>query len=204
MLFINNSMLTVYKGRPESTEGRIDIEVAVYDLLDRLGVEYERVDHAPAMTMEVCRAIDEAFGRIHLSDNKPLEVPEDGEPHAVVCKNLFLTNKQHSRLFLLMMPGDKKFLTKNLSAQINSARLSFADEVLLKEKLGLTPGSVSVFGLMQDHGGEVELLIDRDLLVCDHVGCHPCINTSSLRLRTSDLFERILPALHHEPTLVTL
>ena len=197
-------MLTIYKGRPADCSGRLEGEVKVYELLEGLGVEFERVDHEPAMTMEVCRAIDEAFGRIHIGDEGLVDVPADGEPHAVVCKNLFLTNKQRSRFFLLMMPGDKKFLTKNLSAQINSARLSFADEVLLQQKLGLTPGSVSVFGLMNDRGSEVELLIDKDLLVCDHVGCHPCINTSSLRLKTTDLIERILPALGHEPTFVTL
>ena len=173
------------KGRPESAEGRLDKEMRVYDLLDSLGVEYERIDHEPAMTMEICEQIDASRG-------------------ALICKNLFLCNRQQTDFYLLMMPADKPFKTKDLSAQIGSSRLSFATAEFMEEFLDITPGSVSVMGLMNDKDKRVRLLIDADVLKEEYVGCHPCINTSSLRLRIADLRDKIIPALAHEPTIVTL
>ncbi len=173
------------KGRPESREGRLDKEMRVYDLIDSLGVEYERIDHEPAMTMEICEQIDASLG-------------------ALICKNLFLCNRQQTDFYLLMMPADKPFKTKDLSAQIGSSRLSFATAEFMEEFLDITPGSVSVMGLMNDKDRRVRLLIDADVLKEEYVGCHPCINTSSLRLRTADLRDKIIPALAHEPTVVTL
>lgn len=173
------------KGRPESAEGRLDKEMRVYDLLDSLGVEYERIDHEPAMTMEICEQIDASLG-------------------ALICKNLFLCNRQQTDFYLLMMPAEKPFKTKDLSAQIGSSRLSFANAEFMEQFLDITPGSVSVMGLMNDKDRRVRLLIDADVLSEEYVGCHPCINTSSLRLRTADLCDKIIPALSHEPTVVTL
>ena len=173
------------KGRPESAEGRLPKEMRVYDLLDSLGVEYERIDHEPAMTMEICEQIDASLG-------------------ALICKNLFLCNRQQTDFYLLMMPADKPFKTKDLSAQIGSSRLSFATAEFMGEFLDITPGSVSVMGLMNDKDKRVRLLIDADVLKEEYVGCHPCINTSSLRLRRADLRDKIIPALAHEPTVVTL
>ena len=173
------------KGRPESREGRLDKEMRVYDLLDSLGVEYERIDHKPAMTMEICEQIDASLG-------------------ALICKNLFLCNRQQTDFYMLMMPADKPFKTKDLSAQIGSSRLSFATAEFMEKFLDITPGSVSVMGLMNDKDKRVRLLIDADVLKEEYVGCHPCINTSSLRLRIADLRDKIIPALAHEPTVVTL
>ena len=177
--------MELQKGRPADTAGRLEKEIRTYDLLDRLGVAYERVDHAPAMTMEVCQEIDQTL-------------------QAVICKNLFLCNRQETTFYLLMIPGDKKFKTKDLSAQIHSSRLSFAKETYMEEFLDITPGSVSVLGLMNDREHRVQLLVDRDVLKGDYIGCHPCINTSSLRIRQKDMWEKIVPALEHEPVFVTL
>ena len=195
--------LTIYKGRPGNITGRQEREVRVYDLLDSIGVDYDRLDHAPAMTMEVCDAVNAAFGRMTLEEFKA-EDSNDRTKHAIICKNLFLCNRQNTKFYLLMIPGDKKFLTKNLSAQINSARLSFAGEEDMLKFLDVTPGSVSVLGLMNDHGHIVQLLIDSDVLQSEYVGCHPCINTSSLRMKTKDLMEKVIPALQHEPVIVNL
>ena len=195
--------LTIYKGRPGNITGRQEREVRVYDLLDSIGVDYDRLDHAPAMTMEVCDAVNAAFGRMTLEEFKA-EDSNDRTKHAIICKNLFLCNRQKTKFYLLMIPGDKKFLTKNLSAQINSARLSFAGEEDMLKFLDVTPGSVSVLGLMNDHGHIVQLLIDSDVLQSEYVGCHPCINTSSLRMKTKDLMEKVIPALQHEPAIVNL
>ena len=177
--------LVLQKGRPVDTTDRLDKEVRTYDLLDRLGVEYDRVDHAPAMTMEDCKEVDEIL-------------------ESMVCKNLFLCNRQETAFYLLMIPDTKVFHTKDLSAQIHSSRLSFAKETYMEELLDITPGSVSVLGLMNDREHRVQLLVDRDVLEGDYIGCHPCINTSSLRIRQKDMWEKIVPALEHEPVFVTL
>ena len=171
--------LVLQKGRPADTTGRLDKEIRTYDLLDGLGVEYDRVDHAPAMTMEDCKEVDEIL-------------------ESMVCKNLFLCNRQETAFYLLMIPDTKVFHTKDLSAQIGSARLSFAKPEYMEKFLDITPGSVSVLGLMNDTGHRVQLLIDEDVLNSEFVGCHPCINASSLRLRTKDLIEKILPAVEHD------
>lgn len=195
--------LTIYKGRPGNITERQEREVRVYDLLDSIGVDYDRLDHAPAMTMEVCDAVNAAFGRMTLEEFKA-EDSNDRTKHAIICKNLFLCNRQKTKFYLLMIPGDKKFLTKNLSAQINSSRLSFAGAEDMLKFLDVTPGSVSVLGLMNDHDRVVQLLIDSDVLQSEYVGCHPCINTSSLRMKTKDLMEKVIPALQHGPVIVNL
>ncbi|MCF0159945.1 MAG: prolyl-tRNA synthetase associated domain-containing protein [Bacteroidaceae bacterium] len=195
--------MTIHKGRPTDPTGRAERELRVYDLLDSLGVESDRLDHEPAMTMEVCEAINAAFGRMTLAEFQA-ETGEEHTKHAIICKNLFLCNRQKTRFYLLMIPGDKKFLTKDLSAQINSARLSFAGEEEMQNYLDIMPGSVSVLGLMNDKTNAVQLLIDKDVLQSDRVGCHPCMNTSSLRMQTKDLLEKVIPAMHHDPIIVEL
>ena len=177
--------MQLYDGRPADTAGRSEHETATYDLLDSLGIAYKRTDHEHADTMEACRAIDGVLG-------------------VLICKNLFLCNRQKTRFYLLLMPGDKPFHTRDLSAQINSSRLSFGSPEDMERLLGVSPGSVSVMGLMNDPQGLVTLLIDSDMLRGEDFGCHPCVNTSSLKLRTSDLTGVFLPAVRHEPTIVEL
>ena len=172
-------------GRPADWAQRLPKEIRCYDLLDSLGIAYQRIDHEPAMTMEACAAIDAALD-------------------ATICKNLLLCNRQCTDFYLLMIPGDKVFKTSVLSKEIGSSRLSFAKPEYMLEYLDITPGSLSVLGLMNDKNMRVRLLIDRDLLDSDTFGCHPCINTSSLRIRTKDLMTKILPAMGHEPTIVEL
>ena len=179
--------MELQNGRPETTSGRLNKEIRVYDLLDKLGITYQRVDHEATMTMEACEEIDRALG-----DN------------TTICKNLFLCNRQETDFYLLLMPGDKPFKTKDLSAQIHSARLSFAKPEYMEKYLDITPGSVSVLGLMNDSEKKVQLLIDEDVMKEPYFGCHPCINTSSLKFTTEDLMQKIIPALEHEPVTVTL
>lgn len=172
-------------GRPASGEGRLAKEMRVYDLLDRLGIAYERTDHDPAMTMDDCMEID-----------RILEL--------IICKNLFLCNRQETQFYLLMMPGDKAFKTKYLSAQLGVARLSFGKAEQMERLLDVTPGSVSIMGLMNDPENRVQLVIDEDVLRDPCIGCHPCINTSSLKIATADILEKFLPAVHHQPIIVHL
>lgn len=178
-------MLELMTGRPVDCSGRLEKEIRTYDLLESLHVEFQRIDHEVAMTMEACAEIDEVL-------------------RAAICKNLFLCNRQETDFYLLLMPGDKKFKTKDLSAQLGVARLSFANETYMEEFLNITPGSVSVMGLMNDHEGRVQLVIDEDILREEEIGCHPCINTSSIKFRVKDLLETILPAVEHKPIIVQL
>ena len=177
--------MELVNGRPASNEGRLSKEIRCYDLLDALAVPYQRIDHEEANTMEACAAIDQVLD-------------------ATICKNLLLCNRQCTAFYLLMIPGDKVFRTSDLSKKIGSSRLSFAKAEYMLEFLDITPGSVSVLGLMNDHDNRVQLLIDEDVLGGEYFGCHPCINTASLRIKTKDLMEKILPAVGHEARIVTL
>ena len=172
-------------GRPASAQGRLDKEMKVYDLLDSLHIPYERTDHEAAGTMADCLEVDRILG-------------------VIICKNLFLCNRQKTKFYLLMMPGDKPFKTKDISAQIGSARLSFAGEAEMEAYLDITPGAVSIMGLMNDTDNRVQLLIDKPVMESELLGCHPCVNTSSLRMKTRDVIEKFLPAVHHAPIVVDL
>ena len=172
-------------GAPRNIEERLHKEQRVYAFLDSLGIEYKRVDHEPAMTMEACEAIDKALG-------------------AAMCKNLFLSNRQETAFYLLLIPGDKPFKTKDLSAQLGVARLSFGKAEYMEEYLDITPGSLSILGLMNDKNNNVQLLIDEDVLSAELIGCHPCVNTSSLSMTVKDMQEKIIPALTHTPITVKL
>ena len=177
--------MIVFEGRPEQNDGRLEREIRTYDFLDQIGIAYLRTDHEPADNMEACFLIDSV-----------LEVE--------ICKNLFLCNRKKTAFYLLMMPGRKIFRTKELSAQILSSRLSFADPEDLLRYLDIEPGAVSIMGLMNDREKTVRLLIDEDVLQDDYVGCHPCVSTSSLKIRTKDITERFLPATGHSYQVVRL
>ena len=177
--------MELYNGRPVNEDGRLEREIRTYDLLDSLSIPYQRTDHERADNMEACNEIDAVLG-------------------VLICKNLFLCNRQKTQFYLLMMPGDKKFKTKELSSQINSARLSFAGAEDMLKYLDIEPGAVSIMGLMNDREHAVKLLIDEDVLQGEYVGCHPCVCTSSLKIRTQDVLEKFLPAVGHEYRTVHL
>lgn len=175
---------TLYEDIP-SQEGREEKEMAVYRLLRELQIPYKRLDHEPMETMEACQDVDKLL-------------------HIHMCKNLFLCNSQKTAFYLLMMPGEKKFKTKELSKQIGSARLSFASEEYMVKFLNIHPGAVSIMGLMNDTDKQVNLLIDEDVLKDEYLGCHPCVNTASLQLRIKDVLEKFLPFTGHEYRTVHL
>lgn len=177
--------MELLQGRPGDYESRLPKEQRAYDLLDSLGISYYRVDHQPAMTMEACRDVDAVLG-------------------TPMCKNLLLCNRQETDFYLLLLPGEKVFKTKDLSRQIGSSRLSFAGGEHMEKLLDITPGSLSILGLANDKENKVRLLIDEEVLQAPCLGCHPCINTSSLRISMEDVKEKLIPALGHEPTLVHL
>jgi Ala-tRNA(Pro) deacylase len=173
------------EGRPADLLGRLPKEIRSYELLDGLGISYYRIDHDPAMKMEACAEIDKALG-------------------ATICKNLFLCNRPKTTFYLLMMCADKHFETRPVSDQVGSSRLCFAPPEYLEKFLDITPGSVSVLGLMNDKEKRVSLVIDNDLLKNEYIGLHPCINTSTLKISMKDILEKVIPALEHTPVFVTL
>ncbi|MGI6069793.1 MAG: prolyl-tRNA synthetase associated domain-containing protein [Blautia sp.] len=175
---------TRYRDKP--TDGcRLPKEMAVYELLEQLKIPYVRVDHEVTATIEECEAVDRILD-------------------CQICKNLFLCNRQKTDFYLLLMPGEKPFKTKDLSRQIGSARLSFAEPEFMEEFLNITPGSVSIMGLMNDTNGRVKLLIDREVAEAEEIAFHPCINTTSMKTKTRDILEKFLPYVKHEYQVVDL
>lgn len=175
----------VEHGRPKDTSNRLSKEVEVYDLLDSLNIEYDRLDHEAIFDMNRLKEVREYLG-------------------VSINKNLFLCNTQKTRFYLLLMPGDKPFKTKELSHQINSSRLSFGPEDKLLELLNVTSGSVNIMTLMYDKADQVQLVIDEDLLKGEYFGFHPMINTTSLKVKKEDMLDKYLKHVHHEPIFVTL
>lgn len=149
-------------------------EEAAFDALEKLGIDYDRVSSEPADNMEKCAEVSKVLG-----------MP--------ICKNLFLCNRQKTQFYLLAMGPDKPFHTKDLSHQIGSARLSFAPEEELWNLLHCTPGSATVLGLMNDTQHAVRFLMEREIYEAEYLSCHPCICTSSLKLKTADILEKFLP-----------
>lgn len=175
-----------YEGRPtEGNELRTEAELKVYDFLDKLGVNYTTLCHPAAFTMEECEMVRKDAG-------------------APVFKNLFLTNRQQTDFYLLMIPADKPFKTKYLSSQLGCARLSFAGAEQMDQYLHIHPGAVSPMGLIHDKAHKVRLIIDEDLKECTTYACHPCVNTSSIVMTLNDLLEKVIPATGHDHTWVAL
>ena len=177
--------LKLETGRPQDLTGRLEKEVRVYDLLDELGITYQRIDHEEANTMEACAEVDKMLG-------------------VTICKNLFMCNRQQTEFYLLMIESSKIFKTKYLSAQLGTSRLSFAPPEFMEEFLDIKPGAVSVMGIMNDHGNRVQLVMDKPIFEAENVACHPCISTSTVVISRADLMEKLLPAVHHEPIMVDL
>ena len=165
--------------------GRLGIEMETYALLDRLGMAYQRLDHDATATVDDCVDVERILG-------------------IEICKNLFLCNSAESAFYLLMMPGGKKYRAPLLSRQLATTRLSFASAASMERLLRVSPGAVSVLGLMHDTDHAVRLLIDKDVLHHTHVGCHPCVNTASLKVSLDELLSKFLPHTGHEPIFVEL
>ncbi|MGI5898751.1 MAG: prolyl-tRNA synthetase associated domain-containing protein [Christensenellales bacterium] len=172
----------IYEKKP-APEGRSPLEMASYELLDSLAVKYQRVDHEPAMTIDDCKDVDALLG-------------------IGICKNLFLCTANKQNFYLLLMPGHKPFKSKVFSKLVGSSRLSFASPEHMAKHLGVSPGSVSVLCLLEDKEQKVRLVIDKELLKDEFFGCHPCANTSSIKISTADLFDKVLPAMERRPLMV--
>lgn len=175
----------VYKGRPETNENRLSKEIEVYDFLDSLSIEYERVDHNAADTIEACLEVEKVIG-------------------VGICKNLFVCNRTKTEYYIIMMSGHKAFRTADVSKKIGCSRLSFASAEDMEKLLGVTPGSVTVMALKNDTARRVKLVIDRDIINGEYIRCHPCINTSTLKIKTEDLLRVFLTKVKHTPMIIDI
>ncbi|MDR1630914.1 MAG: prolyl-tRNA synthetase associated domain-containing protein [Oscillospiraceae bacterium] len=175
----------LYIGRPKTNDDLFENEIKTYDLLDRLHIPFERASHESAKTIADCGEIEAVLG-------------------GGICKNLFLTDSRKTQFFLLLMPGDKPFKTAVVSKILGTSRLSFGPEEQMTEYLRLLPGSVSVMGLQFDADQKVRLLIDKEVADASVIRCHPCRNTATLNIKTTDLFEKILPAISHDPLILEI
>ena len=177
--------MELFKGRPADLSDRTEKEIRVYDFLDSLDIEYFRLDHVPAFGSEeeLCREIENSLG-------------------ARICKNLFLANRQRTKFYMLMIPDHKVFRSSDISKQAGSSRLHFAESEYMEELIDCSSGSASVMGLMNDTEHKVQLLVDDDVINSEYVGCHPCINTSSLRIRSGDIFDKFVKATGHDFIIV--
>ena len=175
----------LHHGRPGNDAERSNLERSAYDFLDRLGIPYDRVDHDPAATIADCEGIDRILG-------------------TDMCKNIFLCNRQRTAFYLLLLPGGKQCVTKDFAKALGVARTSFASHEDMERLLGIRPGAVTILSLMNDAERKVRLVIDREVLGKEWIGCHPLVNTSSLRIRTDDLLNVFLPAVGHDATVIDL
>ena len=154
-------------------------------MLDGLGVQYEMIEHAPAMGM----------------DDLPPIVEKLGPPF---FRNLFLCNRQKTEFYLLLIVGDKPFRTAEVSKKLGVSRLSFSDAETLDAMLGVTPGAVNPLSLIYDRDKKIHLVIDREILSWQRACLHPGVNTKSIAVSMEDFKSRILPHLGYEPTILEI
>lgn len=143
-------------------------EQKVYDVLNELNITYTRYEHEPVYTIEELDKVDIDFKGAH-------------------CKNLFTRNRKGDIHYLIVVEESKKVDLKKLSEQIGSTPLSFASEERLFKHLGLKPGAVSPFGIINNEDKKVKVIIDKDLEKLEYIGAHPNVNTATVVLSFSDL-----------------
>lgn len=158
--------------------------MTIYEVLAELGIDYTRYDHEPVHTCEAALAA----------------VPD---PSSVQTKNLFLRDKPGRRHFLLVTTCEKAVDIKKFAEAIGAGHLSFGSAERMQKHLGLTPGSVTVLGLINDPSHNVELYVDADVWSRDRWNCHPLINTATLVIAKPDI-EKFLAHTGHTPHIVKL
>jgi len=178
---VMEELRTIYSARP--TDKRSDEEEAVYDVLEMLDIPFERMDWLPED--EGSENVYEHLGIMRL-------------------KNLLLCNAQKTKFYLLVMPASVPFKSSVLSKQLGTARFSFAPEENLRELLHVKPGSASILGLHNDKNGVVNLCIDERVLENEYYGCHPCVNTTSLKIKTEDILNKFLAHTGHFYSVVRM
>ena len=157
----------------------------ICDYLKNLGIEFSVISHDAAETLEKCAEIEKIIG-------------------GKICKNLFLQTTTGSVHYLLMMSSKKKFVTKEVSKLLGSSRLSFASGEKMEEMLGTSSGSLSITSLVFDKDKKVKLAIDKDVISEEYICCHPCDCTATLKIKTSDVTDILIPSLGVAPIIIDI
>lgn len=164
---------------------RSALEMKVYDKIRETGIPFERVDNDSISTMEECAEVGEVLG-------------------TEICKSILACTRNKSDYYLIIMPGDKRFVTKLVSHAIGSSRLSFASPEDMEELLGTTPGNASPLSVVNDKDGRVKLVMDSELAGGELIACNTGANTTHIRFRTADLLDKYLPACGHEALVIDI
>jgi len=156
----------------------------IYEFFDKGNIEYQRFDHPPVFTVE----------DVHrLTPDLP----------GAKTKNLFLRDKKGNRHFLVVLPADKRINLKALPKVLESSKISFGSPDRLMENLGVTPGSVSLFAIVNDQKNKVEVIIDESLWASEAFQFHPLVNTSTLVI-SRDSIKRFLAVTGHEAKIIDI
>lgn len=161
------------------------LEGKVHQLLNELKIDFWWVDNDEVSSMEECIEINNSLG-------------------AEIVKTVFLCNRQKTIFYLMILPPNKPFDSKAFSAAMNAPRLSFASGELMEQYLGVTPGSATIMGLINDTDNNIELVIDKDIAEKEWFACNPGTNKSHIKLKTSDLLGKVLPSINHIPKVISL
>lgn len=161
------------------------IQENIYLLLEKLGIDFTRVENEPAVSMEDCKNIDKAFGE-------------------ETIKTIFLTNRQKTKFYLLSMPASKPFITKDFGSALEIPRVSFADGELLLEMLGTPHGAATPLSIIRDEENKILMVIDEDIMKKEKLVVTDSTLHGYICLKGKDLVEKFLPVSGHQPILVKL
>lgn len=157
----------------------------ICDFLNENGIEYEKFTHNSVSSIEECKEIESIVG---------------GE----ICKNLLLRNTPGTAYFLLSMKGNKAFVTKDISKKLGVSRLSFVSPEEMLLLVNTAPGSLGLMSLIFDENKKIRFAVDKDLLENEFFCCHAGINTCTLKIKTQDVFEKLLPLMRIEANIIEI
>lgn len=173
----------IYTSAP--LEERSSLEMKTYQILDKLNIKYERIDHEAVSSMEECVEV-----------NKKLKVE--------IRKNIFLCNSKKTTFFLFVLPANKPFDTKKFCQKLGLSHVSFANEEYMEKYLGTKPGSATIMGLLCDEDDYVQVILDKEIIEEEYFGCNPGQNTSHIKIKTEDLLKKFLPYVKHRPKIIEM
>lgn len=165
------------------TDERCALETKVYETLSKLSIPFELVDNDSVESMEECIEISEKLG-------------------AEIRKTIFLCNRKKTSFYMVILPANKSFNTKEHCKKMDVSRLSFASGDLMMQHLDVAPGTATIMSLINDPDEKVELFIDKEIANSEFFACNPGANTTHLKIKTKDLLNKLLPKIDHPATII--
>ena len=162
-----------------------ELNQKIYEAFAMLGISFERVENDETLTMEDCLAIDERLD-VH------------------TAKTLFLCNRQKTNYYLFPTRGDKPFVTKDFGKALGISRVSFASAEDLEKYIGVLPGASTILGVLMESAKNVHLVIDREIAEAEFLCCPDGTRTGYIKLRTSDVLEKLIPFSGHSYEVIDI